>query len=199
MRLTLNRLPSVIALLTLALSSACVPPHPSSLLQSAAQRSWDATLSTARALADSGKTSTADSVLAQYAASYPNAPQAIEAQYWRAFVNLEGPLDAQHASFVVPLLQSYVAAGRSTEHWMDANVLLRLAARVDTLSHVTMTYVTHGDVVSDPTKPDAKPPIPDARDDEIKRLKDELAKSKDELDRIKKRLAEPPKKPPTSE
>src|SRR5579862_2640526 len=81
--------PSIVALVALA-SSACVAAHPSTLLPSPPPRDWDATLSGARALADQGQGSMADSVLAQYAASYPNGPLVIEVQYWRALLNLEG-------------------------------------------------------------------------------------------------------------
>lgn len=189
-------LPSLLALIALGAATACAPAHTASLIQDQPYRDWEATLSGARALAEKGQTSAADSALARYAATYPSAPQAVEVGYWRALLNFEAPVEMQSTTFAIPLLQSYVAAGRSTEHWIEADALLRMAARVDSLSHLTATYVTHGEVTLDATKIDTKTPPPDARDDEIKRLKDELAKSKDELDRIKKRLAEPPKKPP---
>lgn len=183
----------------LALSTACATPHLSGLPSA----EWGPTLTRARALANDGRIAQADSLVARYAAAYPSAPQAVEANYWRALLNLRSPAATQGISSAIPLLQTYLAAGPSTEHWLEADALLRAASRVDTLSRVAATYISRGEVSIDAAATakaaEAKAATADtkAQNDEIRRLTDELAKSKEELDRIKKRLAEPPKKPPT--
>jgi hypothetical protein len=201
-----SRLVVIVASAVVVLLTACATLSSPRLLQQQADREWGPTLDRVRALTVQGHIARADSLLAQFAVAYPSAPQAVEANYWRAVVSLRWP--AEGISLAIPLLQAYVAAGRSTEHWTEADALLRVASRVDTLSRVAATYVSRGEVLSDvaaaatakaaETKAvnsaDSK-----AQDEEIKRLKDELAKSKEELDRIKKRLAEPPKKPPVSQ
>jgi hypothetical protein len=188
-----------------ALSTGCVTVTPPRFLQLSSDREWAPTLTRARDLANDGRTAQADSLLAQYAASFPAAPQTTEVPYWRALFLLHAPTAASGVQAAIPLLQTYVAAGQSTEHWMEADALLRAASRVDTL---TRTYVSKGEVATDAAaaaaaktadaKAEVKTVTADtkAQDDEIRRLRDELAKSKDELERIKKRLAEPPKKPP---
>ena len=202
----MSHLVAVGALLSL---TACVSVRPPGFLQIPSDRDWGPTLTRARLLASDGRTAQADSMLAQFAAAYPAAPQAVEASYWRALMNLRAPAPNSGTIAAIPLLQTYLAAGPTTEHWMEADALLRAASRVDTLTRMAATYVSRGEVATDlaaataktvdaNTKADAKTAAADtkAQDDEIKRLKDELAKSKEELDRIKKRLAEPPKKPP---
>lgn len=193
------------SLLILGASSACVSVRPPGFLEIPAIKDWGETLKQAQSLAVDGRTWQADSLLAAYAAQYPDVPQAREAGYWRALLNLRSMPSTQRLSFALPLLQAYVAAGPTTEHWMEADALLHAASRVDTLSRIAETYVSKGEVTADAAnarvadaKAETKAATADtkAQDDEIRRLKDELAKSKDELDRIKKRLAEPPKKPP---
>jgi hypothetical protein len=194
--------------LAMASSAACATLGQTTLLQQA-DRDWGPTLTRSRAVARDGRPAQADSLLAQYAAAYPSAPQAIEASYWRALLDIGSPTTTQRTSLAIPLLQTYVAAGPATEHWMEADGLLRAVCRVDTLSRVAATYISRGEVsidaaaaatakAADAKAIDAKTATADtkAQNDEIRRLTDELAKSKDELDRIKKRLAEPPKKPP---
>ena len=121
--------------------------------------------------------------------------------------NLRAPGATQSISQAIPLLQAYVRAGPTTEHWIEADALLRAASRIDTLSRVAATYVSRGDVSIDAATATARADVKAAADakaaadtkaleEEIRKLKDELAKSKEELERIKKRLAEPPKKPP---
>ena len=194
----------------LALSAACATFNPPSPLQRQAEQEWEPTLTRARSIAGAGQTSQADSLLARYAAQYPAAPQSNEVNYWRALLNLRSTGANQRLSVTIPLLQVYVAAGQRTEHWMEADALLRAVTRMDTLTRVAAAYVSRGDGSTDAAaaanaraadaKAEAKAATADtkAQDEEIRHLKDELAKSKDELDRIKKRLAEPPKKPPYS-
>jgi Tfp pilus assembly major pilin PilA len=193
-------------MVALASTTACVTVKPPSFLEYPAVRDWGQTLRQAQSLAANGQPSQADSLLATYAAQYPDAPQTREASYWRALLGLRSSVANQGISVAIPLLQSYIAAGQTTEHWMEASALLQAAVRLDSLSRTSTTYVSRGDVTTDAAtnakvadaKAEARAATADskAQDDEIRRLKDELAKSKDELERIKKRLAEPPKKPP---
>jgi hypothetical protein len=196
----------LIALVALISPGACVTVKPPSFLEEPPVRDWKQTLKNAQLLAVEGQTAGADSLLAQFASTYPNAPQAAEATYWRALVDLNASPASPRLAAAVPLLQSYVAAGPTTPHFTEATALLQTAARLDTLSR---TYLSKGEVTAE-SRTESKAPSPDtksadtkgsdakAQDDEIRRLKDELAKSKDELERIKKRLAEPTKKPPRS-
>ena len=198
-----------LALLGMLLSmTACVSVRPPSFLQIPSDRDWGPTLARARQLASEGRGAQADSVLAQFAAAYPAAPQAVEASYWRALLNLRAPAPNSATIAAIPLLQTYLAAGPTTEHWMEAEALLRAASRVDTLTRMAATYVSRGEVATDlatatakavdaNAKADAKTVAADtkAQDEEIKRLKDELAKANTELERIRKRLSSPPPKP----
>ena len=198
-----------ISLLGLVSLGACAALSPSRSLRMEATQEWAQTLARARGLAIDGRAGQADSLLARYATQYPSAPQAVEANYWRALFDLRSSAANQRLLAAIPLLQAYVSAGPSTEHWMEGDALLRAATRVDTLTRVTAGYLSKGEVSNDAAaaanvraadaKAEVKAATADgkAQDEEIKRLRDELAKSKDELDRIKKRLAEPPKKPPT--
>jgi len=189
------------------LLGGCITVHTPAFLLAPADREWGSTLARARSLADNGRIASADSLLANYAAAYPTAKQAREADYWRALLDLRSAPDNSRIPDALPLLQHYVSGGPTTEHWMEADALLRAASRVDTLTRSTTTYISKGDVTADAAAANAR--AADARaeakaatadnksqDEEIKRLRDELAKSKEELERIKKRLAEPPKKPP---
>jgi hypothetical protein len=190
------------------LLGGCITVHTPSFMLAPADRQWEPTLARARALADNGRIAGADSLLAHYSATYPTSKEAREADYWRALLDLRSAPDNSRIADALPLLQHYVSGGPTTEHWMEADALLRAASRVDTLNRVSATYTSKGDVTIDAAaaanaraadvKADLKAVSADnkSQDEEIKRLRDELAKSKDELDRIKKRLAEPPKKPP---
>jgi hypothetical protein len=200
MRPARSRLLRLIGLAALVSSAACVTVRPPGFLEEPTVRDWKQTLKDAQLLAVEGQPTRADSLLAQFAATYPNAPQATEATYWRALLDLNASPTTLRVATAVPLLQSYVAAGPSTPHFMEATALLQTTARLDTLSR---TYLSKGEVASEAkteskSGPDIKPSDAKAQDDEIRRLRDERAKSRDELERIKKRLAEPTKKPPGS-
>jgi hypothetical protein len=197
-------LPRLVMAAVLGASAGCLSANPGFL--PAPERDLGSTLERARAMASNGQVARADSLLVEYVASNQGSRQALEAQYWRSVLQLQAPEPG--VGIAIPLLNTYVAAGQTTDHWLEAEALLRAAMRLDTLSReraalsrVIMT--SNGEVVSAnakaaDAKADAKAAIVDTKEleAEIRRLKDELAKSKDELERIKKRLAEPPKKPP---
>ena len=194
----------LIAVLIAGSSTGCISVTTPVFMQSAPRREWQPTLDRARDFARNGQTRQADSLLEAYAVSYPRSAQAIETNYWRSLIQLQAPATSPGVLAAIPLLRAYLAAG-PTEHHLEAEALLRAAARVDTLSRAaesmsTKVVASSGEAVTAnaraaDAKADVKAVTAD-QDAEIRRLKDELAKSRDELDRIKKRLAEPTKKPP---
>lgn len=171
----------------------------------APQREWKPTLDRARSLATAGQPASADSILASYAASYPGTAGARESYYWRSLIQLQSGMVSENGPAM--LLSSYLQE-RDIDHPVEAAALFRVASRVDSLfkastSLATRVEVSNGEVASAANraadaKADAKSATADSKDvdAENKRLRSELAAAREELERIKKRLAEPPKKPP---
>ena len=186
-------------------SGACAGSMTPSFMSPTGNREWPRALKRAKDLAADGSVLQADSLLANYASSYPGTPGAIESYYWRALMLVQS--GAAPAPGPASMLDSYLKE-KNIEHRIEAEALFRTASTVDSLTRAASTLstkvnVSNGDVVTANSraadaKADVKAVAADNRDQdaEIKRLKDELAKAKDELERIKKRLAEPPKKPP---
>ena len=179
-------------------ATACVSVRTPSFMRPAPQREWKTTVERAQSLAAAGRAAEADSILANYAASYPNTPGARESLYWRSLIQLQSGLVSENGPAM--MLGQYINE-RDAEHAIEAATLRRVATRVDSLARAANTLtskvqISNGEVVS--AKSDTKAVIADNKDQdaEIKRLKGELAAAKEELERIKKRLAEPPKKPP---
>lgn len=189
--------------------TGCLSVTTPRFMQPAPERHWEPTLGRARALAAAGHFVQADSLLADYARSYPSSPYALESNYWRSLFQLQEPMASKGASNAVSMLQSYLASNPSASHRLEAEALLRAAARVDTLARITAALSNKVEATSDAAananaraadaRSDARAATADTRDldAEIRKLKAELAQSREELERIKKRLAEPPaKKPP---
>jgi hypothetical protein len=187
--------------------TACVSVSTPRFLLPAPERAWKPTLERARSLAAEGQPATADSILGAYAAAYPDTPGARECLYWRSLIQLQSGIVSENGPAL--MLGRYMN-DRNADHRVEAATLYRVATRVDSLSRAansltSKVQVSSGEVVSAnnraaDAKADAKAASADvnAQDAEIKKLKAELAAAKDELERIKKRLAEPPKKPPPS-
>jgi hypothetical protein len=193
-----HRIARIVIMLTLLGSGACVSVSTPRFLMSAPQRDWKPTLERAQSLAAAGRAAEADSILASFASSYPDTPGAREALYWRSLIQLQSGIVSENGPAM--MLAKYVD-DRDAEHRTEAVTLRRVATRVDSLSRAANTLtdkvqVSNGEVVA--AKSDAKAAVADNKDQdaEIKRLRGELAAAKEELERIKKRLAEPPKKPP---
>ena len=187
--------------LVLSAQTACVSVHKPSFLQPTPQREWPTTLATAREWVSEGHYESADSLLAQFAAQYPNSREAIETAYWRAVIGMD-PSNA-HSSLgtATAFLDAYLAGPRPREHLREATVLRRLAGQVDELNKIAVLAQSRdpsvvrsqpSEVRVDFPKPAMDPTTAEA---EIKRLKDELAKATAELERIRKRLGPPPGKP----
>lgn len=188
----------IVTLAMLLTATACVSVRTPSFMRPAPQREWKTTVERAQSLAAAGRAAEADSILANYAASYPNTPGARESLYWRSLIQLQSGLVSENGPAM--MLGQYINE-RDAEHAIEAATLRRVATRVDSLARAANTLtskvqISNGEVVS--AKSDTKAVIADNKDQdaEIKRLKGELAAAKEELERIKKRLAEPPKKPP---
>jgi TolA-binding protein len=185
-------------------STACGTMTPRFLMP-APERNWKPTLERAQALAASGRAFEADSTLANYVASYPTSIGAREALYWRSLIQLQSGIVSENGPAM--MLERYIG-DVDAEHPIEAATLRRVALRVDSLSRVagalsSKVQLSNGEVMSAnnraaDAKSDAKAAVADNKDQdaEIKRLRGELAAAKEELERIKKRLAEPPKKPP---
>jgi hypothetical protein len=204
----MNRTVARIVIATALLNSvACISVTTPRFMQPAPVREWKPTLERARELANAGRGPQADSVLAQYAAAYPGTAGAREAGYWRALIQLQSGYVSENGPAM--LLDAYLA-DRRAEHAIEAATLHRIATRVDSLSRAanalnTRVQISDGEVVSAANraadaKADAKAAVAETKgqDAEIARLRRELAAAKEELERIKKRLAEPPKKPPVN-
>jgi hypothetical protein len=186
-------------------SAACISVTTPRFLKPAPQRQWKPTLERAQSLAESGQPAEADSLLASYAASYPDTPGAREALYWRSLIQLQSGLVSENGPAM--MLGEYLSS-RAGDHAIEAATLRRVAIRVDSLSRAanaltTKVTVSNGEVVTANTraadaKADAKAAVADNKDQdaEIRKLRSDLAAAREELERIKKRLAEPPKKPP---
>lgn len=188
-------------------SAACGSMTTPAFLQPAPRREWKPALERAQSLAATGSAAQADSVLARFQADHPGSDGAREALYWRSLIQLQSGLVSENGPAM--MLDQYMNTP-GADHAMEAATLRRVAVRVDSLSRIASSLssrvmTSNGEVSSAngraaDAKADAKAAAADNKDQdaEIRRLRGELASAKEELERIKKRLAEPPKKPPRS-
>jgi len=156
-----------------------------------AGRDWPGVVAQAEADARARRYAEADKVLADFAQRYPSAPEAAEASYWRGVFALDPSNRDGSPQVAGALFEWYLKSDAQLQHRVEAEVLRRVASRLDALSQSAgaTAAVTTGSVppaVSSGT--DLK-----AKDAEIQKLKDELAKANDELERIKRRLTAPTK------
>ena len=175
------------ALAGLALA-ACVSRPP--FLRPAPQRAWADTWVRTRQAADSGRWADADSLLAAFVRSYPRAPEAAEATWWRALYLLDpaNPHGAPRES--ARLLEHYLATGGDLRHASEATTLHRTALALDSVGSAAQAAAAAATAAAESTKA-----VTAAREkqsaEELQKAKDELARTQAELDRIKKRLAKP--------
>jgi hypothetical protein len=128
----------------------------------------------------------ADRLLADFAESHANTPEAVETQYWRAVFRLDPSNQTARPRDAIALLDGYLAGNVTVAHRGAALALRRAALSLD---RPAPALVTGSSSAPDQARPDAKPSA--KNDDEVQRLKEELAKANAELERIKKRLAQP--------
>jgi multidrug resistance efflux pump len=164
-------------------------------------------LSLAQTYAARGEFTNADSTLAEFAARYPGTPEALETAYWRGLYRLDPSNRDLSIEAAMASLDAYLADTRPHQHAAEARTLRRVAGELDRLNRLAgnalaqqireanATPAPRGGSTESRPEP-SKPAADSAAQDEIKRLKDELAKANAELERIRRRLAQPPGKPP---
>jgi hypothetical protein len=140
---------------------------------------WPDILAGARAAADSGRYSTADSTLRRFAEEFVGTPESAESMYWRALLTLDPVNPASSPAAALAALDAYLAGGPANLRYAEATVLRRTVGLLDSLR-----------IAAAP-----KPPAPVPRDtlleQEAERLRTELATAKAELERIRRLLARP--------
>ncbi len=171
------------------------------------EREWPSTLATSKADAYGGAFDAADTVLAAFAAAFPDSPEALETWYWRGLFRMDP--SNQHSSMTAALasLDKYLSDHRPREHVIEATTLRHLASEIDGLNQLAASEMAQAKEAAPATAVvEARPEVTKvsaeaqaASDAEIKRLKDELAKANAELERIKKRLSQPPPPAPPHE
>jgi hypothetical protein len=130
----------------------------------------------------------ADRLLADFAESHANTPEAMETGFWRALFKLDPLNQSAGPREAGALLDTYLGGSVIVAHRGAAITLRRVASALDRPG--TAVAASTGNTPGAPGVPAAKPDEK-ARDDELQRLKDELAKANAELERIKRRLAQP--------
>jgi len=171
---TVRRL-TLLASAAMLLAAGCI--HRPKFMLPAAEREWPAAYLAAQAAADRGAFADADKTLADFAASHPNTPAALESGYWRAVYKLDPANKDASTREAIAGLDRYLAAPNGT-HRGEATTLRRIAVQLSSLDRALAAQ-----------KPDDAAAA--SRDEEVKKLRDELQSTKDELERIKRRLAAP--------
>lgn len=154
-----------------------------------ATRDWGQTLAQAEVAAADHRYGEADRMLADYARLYPGTEGGIESAYWRGVFALDPNNRDGSPQVAAALLETYAASAGALPHRLEADILHRVALRLETSASSTLASAstTPASAATDRSA-DIK-----AKDTEIQRLKDELAKANDELERIKRRLTAPTK------
>jgi hypothetical protein len=154
-----------------------------------ATRDWGQTLAQAEVAAADHRYAEADRMLADYARLYPGTEGGIESAYWRGVFALDPNNHDGSPQVAAALLEMYAAGAGALPHRLEADILHRLALRLEMPASSTVASAsTTASAGASDRSADIK-----ARDTEIQRLKDELAKANDELERIKRRLTAPTK------
>jgi hypothetical protein len=186
------------ALATLTFVCGCISGG--SPFRPAAQKDWPQVLGRSQQAAIDRRYDDAERTLADFAARFPNTPEATETLYWRALYRLDPANRDGSVSTGLASLDAYLRADAGTAHRIEAETLQRLGKSLEALSRAvaanggvnsagtTASPTAAGSASADRAAAELK-----ARDTEIQRLKDELAKANDELERIKRRLMTPTK------
>lgn len=205
----MTRVTFALAAATLTISTACTSVR-SHLGGGPAPEYMDA-LATAQSRVGAGDFDGADTVLARFARTHPNTPEALETVYWRGLFKLDPSNRSASIPQALAAFDGYLADTRPRMHATEAATLRRSAAQLDALTRLAASASSQAKDASSAAanakanaadaKADAKAAdanaaaVADAKDAEIKKLRDDLAKANAELDRIKKRLSQPPGKP----
>ena len=190
----------------LAASTSCARMHQKPPGPPRADRAWPATLAIAQAYAGRGEFGAADSALTGFAARYPGSEEALESAYWRAVYKLDPSNRDLSLETAIASLDTYLADTRPHQHTSEARTLRRIAGELDRLNRLAgnalaqqikdVSAAPAARAANEPRTDAPKPAADSAAQDEIKRLREELAKANAELERIRRRLAQPPGKPP---
>jgi hypothetical protein len=198
------------ALFALNALSGCVSIHRPAFAMPASSRDWTTSLDSARIIAGTGRYDAADSVLARFATRHPGTAEALETAYWRSLFKMDPMNPRGSLTWGLASLDAYLADPRPREHVLEATTLRRVGGALDGVNRTVAAAMAQvreanttaadanaraadasvrpiGVVKTDPSSP---------LEIEVRRLRDELAKANSELDRIRKRLAQPPIKPP---
>ena len=178
----------MVAAAVLVFSSGCITgrgsPEPPSV-----NRDWGQTLAQAEAAAGDHRYAVADKLLADYSNTYPGSEGAVESAYWRGILALDPNNHDGSPQVAAAFFQTYANAGGALPHRREAEILQRVAIRLQSPGATVAVTAANPQAAAAPDRSaDLK-----AKDAEIQRLKDELAKANDELERIKKRLTAPTK------
>jgi hypothetical protein len=177
-----------------AVCAGCVAGR-TSVMGPHAERDWPAILAQAQAAGNARRYADADRLLAEFARRYPSTEEAAETIYWRAVFKLDPNNPDGSPQGSQALFDSYLKSEGTLEHGTEAEVLRRLATRLDQGAFASASGggpspsagQSAGSAAGD-RGADLK-----VKDAEIQKLKDELAKANEELERIKRRLTAPTK------
>lgn len=179
----------LLAMVALASSVGCITGR-GTPVPPAVNRDWGQTLAQAEVAAGDHRYADADKLLADYSNAFPGTDGAVESAYWRGLIALDPNNRDGSPQVAAALFQTYANAGGALPHRREAEILQRVALRLQTPGSTTVAVTTTN--AQSTTSPDRSADLK-ARDAEIQHLKDELAKANDELERIKKRLTTPTK------
>jgi hypothetical protein len=141
-----------------------------------------ATLRQADAEAIGMRFGVADRLLAEFAETHPNTPEALETAFWRAVFKLDPSNQTATRRDALALLDAYLDGNTVVAH-RGAALALRRGATPERPVAVAPS--------PEPVSGAAPAAAPAANAEEVQRLRDELAKAKAELERIRKRLSQP--------
>lgn len=165
-----HRRPAAPALVADTVAPAVPSPPP--------ERPWPRTLALVQAAADSGRFSTADSILAAFERAERDSPDIAESAFWRAMLRADPRNPAFHPEEARRGIEAYLAAP-SAHRRTEANVMLRLLELSDSLRAVQAAQRSAADTRDH------------AQEEEIQKLREDLQRTQAELERIKRRLGPP--------
>lgn len=183
----MTRVRKLVAVVTMAMATACHQPVPAPvpvvtapvLPDLSTVSPWPGTLRQAQQAAESGDYQGADRILADFAVAHPHTNEGAEADFYRALYKADPPNAAITIREQLAAFDAYLVGGSAQPHYAEALVLRRLLESTDSLrALVTAVRTTQDARVK-------------AKDDEIRRLTEVLEKTTAELERIKRRLAKP--------
>jgi hypothetical protein len=165
-----------------ALVAACISRNQRPSQQTPAEHLL-AVLTRARVAAAAGQHNEADGILARFVQANPSTPEAREATYWRAILQLEAARSRAERDAARRYLDSYLTDTAVAPHVAEARIIRRLLVLVDSMSQATDSATAAARQAA-------------AREEELRKeiqsLKEQLEKTNDELNRIKRRLGSRP-------